>query len=162
MFLFKKKPKVSVQMVSVDRNGKEHEIKGKRVSDAKIKKLIKEQEHRQKIEQQYKRVLDEHFSLIETIKTEYSAALKKGIDSRAMNKVVALCKADIALSGKIKDYCKKIGDPLYTLPAYERLAIIYEKRGEIDKAIEVCKASIAIGNHKDDFQARMKRLKARQ
>ena len=162
MFLFRKKPKLKVNgtISSVDRNGKTHSTETMAVSDRKLNRIVTEQARRRRIEQKYKSVLDKHFALIESIKTEYTVALKKGIDSRAMNKVISLCKEDIALSGKISDYCEKIGDPLYHLPAYERLAIIYEKRGEIGKAIDVCKASIRIGNQTQEFKDRIRKLKS--
>ncbi len=159
--LFKKKT-LKVNVTTANREGKVRTAKVGHVSDAKIRKIEKEQERRQKIEAQYKPTLEKHFALIEEIKHDYSAALKKGFDTLAMNRVVSLCKKDIALSEKIKEYCRKIGDPLYTLPAYERLAIIYEKRGEINKALSVCKASVRIGNQPEEFKERIKRLEAKQ
>lgn len=164
MFLFTKKPKAKVSgtIVSVDRKGKAHVSASSAASGRKADKLFQEQEKRQKIEQKYKPVLDRHFELIKAISAEYTAALKKGMDSPAMDKVIALCREDMDLTDRISDYCGKIGDPLYRLPAYERLVIIYEKRGEIDKAMEVCHASIAAGNQPREFEERLKKLQAKK
>ena len=164
MFLFKRKPKtkVSASIVSVDPTGHLHAPTSTASSRRKTDKLLKDREKRQKIEQKYKPVLDKHFGLISAIKAEYGDALKKGIDSQAMDRIVVLCREDIDLTDRISDYCDKIGDPLYRLPAYERLAIIYEKRGEIDKAMDVCRASIFAGNQPQEVEERLKKLEEKK
>ena len=112
----------------------------------------------QRIEERFKPVMNKHFSLIETYESLYSSALKVGLNSPLMNNVVRLCEEDIALSPKIKEYCEALNDPLFTLPAYKRLAILYTKQKQYDKAIEICDASIRIGNLPDDFRARKAKL----
>lgn len=112
----------------------------------------------QRIENLYKPIMNKHFSLIETYESLYSSALKAGLNSPSMNNVVRLCEEDIALSPKIKEYCEALNVPLFTLPAYKRLAILYTKQKQYDKAIEICDASIRIGNLPDDFRARKAKL----
>lgn len=112
----------------------------------------------QRIENLYKPIMNKHFSLMETYEKLYSSALKVGLNSPLMNNVVRLCEEDIALSPKIKEYCEALNDPLFTLPAYKRLAILYTKKKQYDKAIEICDASIRIGNLPDDFRARKAKL----
>ena len=120
--------------------------------------IIKQQEKRQLVEEKYKPLLKMHFGLMERYEKAYSTALKTGIDSRLMESVVQMAKEDIALSSGIKDYCEAIGDPLYTLPAYKRLVIIFEKQKKYDEAIDICEASIRIGNHPDEFRERKSKL----
>lgn len=121
-------------------------------------KLLKDQEKRAKIEAKYKHVLSKHFSLIEKYEKAYSVALKAGANSLLMLSVIHMAKEDMGLSHKIKDYCREIGDPLYTLPAYKRLVIIYEKQKKYDDAIKICDASIKLGHKAADFRARKAKL----
>ncbi len=111
-----------------------------------------------KIESLYKPTLTKHFNLIETYEKVYSTALRTGIDSPLMDSVIQLCKEDIGLSQKLKEYCIALGEPLFTLPAYKRLAIIYTKRKQYEQAIEICDASIRIGNLPEEFKTRKSRL----
>lgn len=117
---------------------------------------------RRRIEERYKPVMDKHFSLIEAYERIYTTALKTGLDNPLMDNVIQLCEEDIALSPQIKGYCEALHDPLYTLPAYKRLAILYTKRKQYDKAIEICDASIRIGNLPDEFRERKAKLEVKR
>ena len=110
------------------------------------------------IEKRYSSILKKHFSLIETYEKVYSTALKTGIDSPLMKSVIRYCKQDLELSSQIKAYCDEIGEELYTLPAYKRLAIIYTKQKKYDEAMQICEESIRIGNKPEEFASRKEKL----
>ena len=110
------------------------------------------------IEYRYKSIMDKHFNLIETYERLYSTALKTGIDSPLMKSVIRYCKQDLELSSQIKAYCDAIGEELFTLPAYKRLAIIYTKQNKYDEAIQICEESIRIGNKPEEFASRKEKL----
>ena len=49
-----------------------------------------------------------------------------------------------------------------TIPAFSRLAIIYEKEGNISEAIQISERAIEMGESKEHFQNRINRLKKKQ
>lgn len=124
-----------------------------------------------KIHDKYRKVSDMHFKLLEKIRMNYTIVMNLGDEfSPQMDEVITDCKRDIAIAQEYYNYCKEEADyynePIeHYLPIYEsfkRLAIIYEKRKEYDKALEVCQKAIDIGFYKDgtagQIPGRMARL----
>lgn len=86
-----------------------------------------------------------HFVYNDLIKIYYALRDKQ---KDAIEKCIRICKEDISLLPNFLPLEKK----LYPTdnfppecPSLERLAIIYEKQGEIQKALEVCEKAIELG-----------------
>lgn len=105
-----------------------------------------------------------HIENTEKINTMYSVARDlQGFDGEMMEQCIALCWEDIDIAEDVKKYYGMMyGGECGYYGTFTRLAIIYEKRGEFDKAIEVCQQAIACGMDKDSnnttIHARMARL----
>lgn len=92
----------------------------------------------------------EHFSLMEKIEMEYSILYNADmLDSNRGNQLIQLCERDIAISKELKGFWEHESS-LPNVPTFKRLAIIYEKLGKYDEAIDVCKRGIELGFIKDD------------
>jgi len=124
-----------------------------------------------RIWKKYEKVVNMHYKLLEKINMNYTVVMNLGDEfSPQMDQVIEDCKRDIAIAQTFYDYCKETAeyynDPIENhLPTYDsfkRLAIIYEKRKEYDKALAVCQTAIDIGFYKDgtagQIPGRMARL----
>lgn len=111
-----------------------------------------------KIEKKYENIVNMHFKLIEKIKMNYTIVMNLGdVFSPQMDSVINDCLKDISLAQDFYNYCKEKAEyynepienhlPLYD--SFKRLSIIYEKRKEYIKAIEICQQAITIGFYKD-------------
>ena len=75
----------------------------------------------------------------------------------ALDKCIAYCKADIeSLPHFIRAYEEAYPGGPPRCPSIERLAIIYEKAGRIQEAIDICKRGIELGLEEsfDSYNAR--------
>lgn len=81
-----------------------------------------------------------------------------------MDKVIDLCNEDIGLAKLFKAYwedLQKTGyyeeayDRLPVYPSFKRLAIIYDKRKDYDKAISICQQAIELGYVDDGTDGQM-------
>lgn len=116
------------------------------------------------IEKKYNNVLNKHFKNIEKINMLYTVANNLSLpNSPQMQQVIDLCLQDIELAPQISNYCKEIAshynddldNHLFNYVSFQRLAIIYEKQGEYQKAIDVCKQAIELGFYKDGTAGQM-------
>lgn len=88
----------------------------------------------------------EHYKNIEKIEMQYSVLHNlRAYYSPEMDGLIELCKQDIAILEPIKALHKQYGAEFVNCNwvSFKRLAIIYERRKEYDKAIEVCRQAIA-------------------
>lgn len=117
-----------------------------------------------RIEKQYWSILDEHYKNVENINMLYTIANNLSLpDSPQMQQVIDLCIKDIELAPQILNYCKEIANNydedlekhLINYVSFQRLAIIYEKQKEYQKAIDVCKKAIELGFYKDGTNGQM-------
>ena len=81
--------------------------------------------------------------------------------SKEMEKVIEYCIEDISLVDDLLDYYKKwraLGNDILppAFPSYKRLAIVYEKRRDYDKAVSVCLDAIKHGYGNDGTHGGMK------
>lgn len=79
-----------------------------------------------------------------------------------LDECIKYCKLDIALFPKlIASFQNKLGGVPPSIPAFPRLAIIYEKQGKFEEALEICdlaiKYNISDGT-KSDFIGRREKL----
>lgn len=103
--------------------------------------------------------LDRHFVYNSLIDLYYK---KRDISSDAIENCIEYCLEDIKF---IEDFQKawerEFGDELPRIPSFERLAIIYEKQGKLEEAIEICQMALKLGlkdSTKGGFEGRVKRL----
>ncbi len=106
-------------------------------------------------------VLTEHHKNIEEIEAKYSLLYNlKKFDSPEMDELIEQCKRDIFIADEYVSLHKHYGaeiPPSYV--TFKRLAIIYEKRGQIKEAIDVCTEAIELGfTDKDTMYGRLARL----
>lgn len=108
-------------------NNKEHREIAKKIIKKAYKEAIKGND-----------ILDLHFTLYQIQEINYP---DRDIDPNALNIVIKACEEQIKIAPlAIKAFKKEY--PKQTLPShggYERLRIIYKKRGEFQKAIDLCK-----------------------
>lgn len=116
------------------------------------------------LDDKYQKILEMHFKYIEKIGMLYTVANNLSLpDSSQMQKVIDLCLKDIALAPQVSEYYikaakidnEKIENALPVYPSFQRLAIIYEKQKEYEKAIEICQQAIALGFYKDGTTGQM-------
>ena len=121
-------------------------------------------EELEKLENKYRPILDKHYKNLEKIGMQYTVANNLSLpNSPEMQKVIDLCLEDITLAPEFlefhikeaKLYGKNLQDWLPNYPSFQRLAIIYEKQGEYQKAIDVCKQAIDLGFYKDGTTGQM-------
>lgn len=101
--------------------------------------------------------IDTHFILNSLINLTY--LLRD--NSEELDKCIHFCKMDIKLLPDFLHAWQQKWTNIPRIPSFERLAIIYEKQGNINEAIKVCE--IAIQNHlkdstKGSFEGRLSRL----
>ena len=110
----------------------------------------------------YSSIIHAHFNYIEKINMLYSVvSTLESCNSPKMQQVIDLCLEDIKLAPLYKEYWienAKICNFPATLPSYpsfQRLAIIYEKQKEYQKAIDVCNYAIQLGFYRDGTLGQM-------
>ena len=97
-----------------------------------------------------------HYENLEKIKMQYSVLNNlKTYNGEAMDSLIELCYFDISLAERLKDYWLKAWKELPNYETFKRLAIIFEKRKEYDKAIEICVQAIETGFTKDGTDGQM-------
>lgn len=116
------------------------------------------------LDDKYRQILNTHFKLLEKIKINYTVVINLGDEfSPQMDEIIQDCKTDISLAHQIYDYYferakldnMSIEDSLPMYDSFKILAIIYEKRKEYQKAIDVCQKAIKLGFCKDGTDGQM-------
>jgi len=99
-----------------------------------------------------------HFIYNSLIKLYY----KQRDDEKFLNKCIEICKKDIELyEDKLIKMDTDVINEDTKIPSFQRLAIIYEKKGEYKKAIDICKKAIKYNlrdTSKAGFEGRLERL----
>lgn len=102
-----------------------------------------------------------HFMYNSKIKSLYK---KRKKDEVYLKQCIEYCKKDIELYEKKLSKISFFKDNNTRIPAFQRLAIIYEKKGEYKKAIEVSKKAIKYNmseKKKVNFEDRLLRLESK-
>ena len=114
------------------------------------------------LDDRYADVITEHYRLMEEIDMLYSTAINlPNINNDATKKCIELCTIDINLASTFKDYCiehnkiNKISDPLPLYSSFYYLTQLYDKLGDIDKAIEVCQLAVSMKYYRDNSKGGM-------
>ena len=99
-----------------------------------------------------------HFIYNNLIKLYY----KQRDDEKFLNKCIEICKKDIELyEDKLIKMDTDVINEDTKIPSFQRLAIIYENKGEYKKAIDICKKAIKYNlrdTSKAGFEGRLERL----
>ena len=116
------------------------------------------------LDDKYLGIIKKHYEYVEKIGILYTVANNLALpNSPQMQKVIDLCLKDIALAPQVAEYyieeAKIYKEDLTTAlpqyPSFQRLAIIYEKQKEYEKAIDICKQAIVLGFYKDGTTGQM-------
>jgi len=142
-----------------------------KVKSSKPKKVlvfdkILEKELLKELKKSKQDLVNRHFSYISLQNFYYKY---RNLDKIYLNECIKYCELDINSIDEMNKVYKK-QDILNTekgftgnIPAFKRLAIIYEKNKEYDKAILVSQRAISFGNQNDGtdggFEARIEKLK---
>ncbi|MCI8346580.1 MAG: hypothetical protein HFJ12_01350 [Bacilli bacterium] len=139
----------------------------KLITDGRTHKFVVYTKEEQELDKNYKPLLDEHNKFYEqTQMLYYDAISKKSIDNQATKKCIQLCLEDIELANKLKEYeIKKVKfdkDYCVFYSTFFYLIMLYEKLGQIDDAIIMCKKAnemnFIIDNTKSGTAGRLARL----
>ena len=130
-----------------------HQIDGahRALADAKAVHAIMQAAINKIPEMKIEMDVESHFKYLDMINDRYrSANQKEDPFSPAMDEVIALCKQDIALADSVYTHFINEGlgtedRPMVNYSSFQRLAIIYEKRGMYEEAIGVCEQAINKG-----------------
>lgn len=148
-----------------------HQIDGahRALADAKAVHAIMQAAINKIPEMKIEMDVESHFKYLDMINDRYrSANQKEDPFSPAMDEVIALCKQDIALAASVYTHFTKEGlgtndKPMVVYPSFQRLAIIYEKRGMYEEAMAVCEQAIEKGfpddGTKGGMPARLDKMK---
>ncbi len=103
-----------------------------------------------------------HFDLLNEAAPLYSSVVKsKNYSGASAVHLEALLQKDIALAPKIYADLKRDFGVLPRYPAFKQLAILYERRGELERAAEVCRLAIKGGFDDDGTASKMRGRLAR-
>ena len=102
---------------------------------------------------------NEHFDLMPKIDELYSAVMRSNdYTSAKARRLEELCIRDVSLAPDVWIGMKRSSPQLRsrpTYPSHRQLATLYERRGEYDKAIDVCRKAIRAGYNDDGTQMKM-------
>ena len=98
----------------------------------------------------------QHFDLYHAIEDEYSFRHKSGITD--MDDIIEWCYQDLSLAPICREFWLKAYGRVAFYPSFKRLAIIYEKQGDLTSAITVCEEAISLGLNVMDAPKRLERL----
>ena len=99
-------------------------------------------------ESKFRPLFNEYFASATKIKSEWSAiSNEKVFTGHRVELFIDLCNYNIEAYRKMVMLENKYNeDHLQEAEGYKRLAMLYEKQGEIDKAISICKEAIQQGD----------------
>ena len=108
----------------------------------------------------YRQIMDKYYKNIERIQTNASILYNLGVtDGEKMDELIQLCYQNI---DEFKQACtqwKRYGESCPpSAPAFERLAIIYERQKRYEDAIKICVQAIKAGLAEDNYTKRIARL----
>lgn len=131
----------------------------KQESASMSKRLIKIEQ----FEKNHGSILDRYYALNQSADEAYRCG--------QYAKCIVLCQKNLQLLPQVQGAFRaeiRLGysDAPPRVPTYKRLAMAYEKQGDINKAIEVCKEAIAKGYNydgtKEGMHGRIKRLEKKR
>lgn len=115
------------------------------------------------LNKKYRPILDEHTKLLEKIGSQYTVARELGgYEGADMDKVIELCEKDMALAEHVIEFDRLYNEirgithePPMPYQSFKRLSIIYEKRGDYERAAMACKRALDLGITRDGTEGGM-------
>ncbi len=104
-----------------------------------------------------------YYDNLEKLEEQYSVLYNLRItEGEAVDSLIDLCKQNIVDYMRFKEACQPYGEEMpSSVPAYKRLAMIYEKQCRYEEGIEVCVAAIKNGVYDDGEKGKMRGRLAR-
>ncbi len=111
-------------------------------------------------DKKYEDAMDLYFGNMEKLQTNASILYNLGVtDGEKMDELIKLCYRNIEQFKIACGQWKRYGESIPpSCPAFERLAIIYERQGKFDDAIKICIEAIKTGLSESDYKKRIARL----
>lgn len=108
-------------------------------------------------EKELRPVLNKYCELLKLVKHQWSDLYKsKDYNSKLASKIEKECYEAISYFEQVQNIDKRHNQPTMNgSPVYSKLAILYERRGDYEKGIEVCKMATKVGMSEYD---RMEKL----
>lgn len=102
-------------------------------------------------------IVKKHYENIEKIEPMYSVIYNlKSFGSPEAIQLISICEKDILIAEEFIQAHKSVGaDVPPSYASFKRLAMIYEKRKEYDKAINICVKAIKVGFIEDGTKGKM-------
>lgn len=107
-------------------------------------------------------IIINHFKNLKDIEEKYSLLYKqKKFEGPEMDNLIEQCKLDISFADEFISLFKRYSKELpVSYGTFKRLAIIYEKRCEYEKAVGVCLRAIELGfTDNDTMYSRLSKLR---
>lgn len=110
-----------------------------------------------KYQNEVKPISDKYYHLLEKIQNDWSVLYNSGdYTSKFATQLERKCFNDVIYYEKMREINKKYGKTTPTnIPALKRLAMLYERQGNYEKSIEICKRACFLGM---DERSRMLRM----
>lgn len=118
--------------------------------------LGKEMQNDILLENEYEEKLSYHYTFLEQEDMLYSTAINlPTIDNEATKKCLEICLSDIELAKDLKKYFIKKWNELPYYPAFYYASQLYDKLGELDNAIIICKKAVDLKYYRDNSKGGM-------
>ena len=104
-----------------------------------------------KYEREFRPVFTEYYASLQKIKKDWSVMYNlKDYSGKRAERFESLCLHNIAVYKRMYSIETKYGeDHLTAVEGYKRLAMLYERQGNFEKAANVCKEAIQFSNLED-------------
>jgi len=114
------------------------------------------------LDEKYQSDLRQYYDFVDKVEQQYSTVHNMGAWSGPnANRLELLCKRNIGMAEGLKDRWVKYKQPLPRIPAYQRLAMLYEKQEKYFDAANICMIAIQDGFSKDSTNSGMRGRLAR-
>ena len=108
------------------------------------------------------KVVDAHYTYLEKYQELYTTVNQsKDYYSADADEFIYLCNEDIQIAAEFAETCRLYDQPIPYYPAFHKLSMFYEKRGEFNQAIAICDTAIELGYENDETKGGMSARKAR-
>lgn len=117
-----------------------------------------------KYQKEIKPISDKYYTLMQKIQNDWSVLYNLNrFEGKLADSFENDCKSDIELYKKMREVDKKYGEEsVLNIPAYQRLAMLYDKQGRFEDAVLVCKEAISYGMDERSRMIRMIKKAKRQ
>lgn len=109
------------------------------------------------LDDKYQKDLKQYYDFLDKVEQQYSIVFNMGAwNGAGANRLELLCKRNIGMAEGLKERWIKYKQPLPSIPAYQRLAMLYEKQGKYFDAANICMTAIQDGFPRDSTKGGMR------